>query len=74
LRPSAPLRLFIRQGLPHESRVKHYFHGPTTATQSDVVLGEGAAMLFVPAAEVLNRPFAPGSAEVIARFLNQRRA
>jgi 8-oxo-dGTP diphosphatase len=69
LRPSAPLSLFTRQELPAQSRVKNYFFGPTTAAQSDVVLGEGAAMLFVPADEVLARPFTPGSAEVIEQFL-----
>lgn len=69
LRPSAPLALFMRQELPEQSRVKNYFYGPTTAAQSDVVLGEGAAMLFIPADEVLARPFTPGSAEVIERFL-----
>lgn len=65
---SAPLRLFVQQELPSEGRVKNYFYGPTAAIQSDVVLGEGAAMLFIPAAEVLNRPFTPGTAEVISRF------
>ncbi|AEV88837.1 RNA pyrophosphohydrolase [Actinoplanes sp. SE50] len=69
LQADEPLRLFERQELPAEGRVKYYFHGHTAATQADVVLGEGAAMLFVPAAEVLDRPFTPGSAEVIARFL-----
>ncbi|MFI6075095.1 NUDIX domain-containing protein [Actinoplanes sp. NPDC051343] len=69
LRPSAPLTLFTRQELPAQSRVKNYFFGRTTAGQSDVVLGEGAAMLFVPADEVLARPFTPGSAEVIEQFL-----
>jgi 8-oxo-dGTP diphosphatase len=69
LRPSAPLTLFARQELPAQSRVKNYFYGPTTAAQSDVVLGEGAAMLFIPADEVLARPFTPGSAEVIDQFL-----
>jgi 8-oxo-dGTP diphosphatase len=69
LRPAAPLALFMRQELPAQSRVKNYFYGPTTAAQSDVVLGEGAAMLFIPADEVLARPFTPGSAEVIEQFL-----
>ena len=69
LRPDGPLRLFARQELPDQGRVKHYFYGTTSARQSDVVLGEGAAMLFVPAAEVLDRPFTPGSAEIIERFL-----
>jgi hypothetical protein len=57
----------VQQELPSEGRVKNYFYGPTAAIQSDVVLGEGAAMLFIPAAEVLNRPFTPGTAEVIER-------
>ena len=71
LRPDdGGLRLFVRQDLPEQQRVKHYFYGSTSARQSDVVLGEGAAMLFVPAAEVPARPFTPGSAEVIGRFLS----
>jgi 8-oxo-dGTP diphosphatase len=69
LTPSAPIRLYERQDLPAESRVKHYFYAPTTATQADVVLGEGAAMLFIPPAELLSRPFTPGTATTIERFL-----
>ncbi|WP_249999499.1 NUDIX domain-containing protein [Actinoplanes sp. M2I2] len=69
LRPSAPLRLYEAQELPAEGRVKHYFYAPTTASQSDVVLGEGAAMVFVPATEAPDREFTPGTAEMIARFL-----
>ena len=69
LRPSSPLRLFERQELPQQARVKNYFYAPTTAHQSDVVLGEGAAMLFIPAADALNRPLTPGTAETIGRFL-----
>ena len=64
-----PLRLFARQDLPEQQREKHYFFGVTSASQADVVLGEGAAMIFVPAGEVLDRPFTPGSAEIIERFL-----
>ncbi|MEU8815867.1 NUDIX domain-containing protein [Actinoplanes sp. NPDC048796] len=69
IRPSEPVRLFARQELPAENRVKNYFYAPTTATQSDVVLGEGAAMLFIPALEVPGRPFTPGTAEMVDRFL-----
>jgi hypothetical protein len=61
--------LFRRQELPAQDRVKSYFYAPTAAAQSDVVLGEGAAMLFIPAAEVLGRPFTPGTTEVITSFL-----
>lgn len=63
------LRLFAQQDLPEQNRVKYYFFGSTTARQDDVVLGEGAAMLFVPPGEVLGRPFTPGSTEMIERFL-----
>lgn len=69
LRPSVPLRLFASQPLPDDDRMKHYFYGPTTARQADVVLGEGAAMVFVPAAEVAGREFTPGTAGMIDRFL-----
>ncbi|MEU4160298.1 NUDIX domain-containing protein [Actinoplanes sp. NPDC026670] len=73
LRPDGRLRLFAEQELPaqgtHQGRLKSYFFGTTSAVQDDVILGEGAAMLFIPAAEVLDRPFTPGSAEIIARFL-----
>ncbi|WP_433792381.1 NUDIX domain-containing protein [Actinoplanes sp. CA-252034] len=73
IRPDGPLRLFARQELPaqgsHQGRVKNYFYGTTSAGQDDVVLGEGAAMVFISAAEVLDRPFTPGSAEIIERFL-----
>ncbi|HWS36066.1 MAG TPA: NUDIX domain-containing protein [Actinoplanes sp.] len=69
LRPDEPLRLFARQELPEQNRTKNYFYGPTSACQEDVVLGEGAAMVFIPAAEALDRPLTPGTAEIIERFL-----
>ena len=69
LRPDVPVRLYASQELAAEGRMKHYFYAPTGAAQSDVVLGEGAAMLFVPAAEVPAREFTPGTAEMIGRFL-----
>ena len=69
LRPAAPLQLFAVQENATEGFVKHYFCGPTTALQSDVVLGEGAAMVFVPASEVPAREFTPGTAEMAGRFL-----
>jgi 8-oxo-dGTP diphosphatase len=69
IRPSVPVRLFARQELAGEGRVKNYFYAPTDAVQADVVLGEGAAMVFVPAAEAPERPFTPGTAEMMSRFL-----
>ncbi len=68
LRPETPLRLYAVQELP--DRVKHYFCGATTARQEDIVLGEGAALVFTTPAEVLDgRPYTPGTADVLARFL-----
>ncbi|MFC8617871.1 NUDIX domain-containing protein [Micromonospora purpureochromogenes] len=70
LRPDGELRLFASQELPELDRVKHYFCAATRARQEDVVLGEGAAMLFVPPGEVLDgRPYTPGTVEVLTRFL-----
>ncbi|MEV1132153.1 NUDIX domain-containing protein [Agromyces sp. NPDC049794] len=70
LRPSGALALFAVQEVPEVGRVKHYFCGATRARQEDVVLGEGAAILFLPPGDVLDgRPYTPGTAEVLARFL-----
>ncbi|SBT42387.1 NUDIX hydrolase [Micromonospora auratinigra] len=70
LRPEAPLRLFAVQELAETQRIKHYFYGPTTARQEDVVLGEGAAIVFTPPAEVLDgRPYTLGTIDVLTRFL-----
>ena len=69
LRADGELRLFERQELPEQQRTKHYFYGATSARQENVVLGEGAAMVFIPADEVLEREFTLGSAEMIERFL-----
>jgi 8-oxo-dGTP pyrophosphatase MutT (NUDIX family) len=70
LRPEDRLRLFEIQPLPAQDRVKHYFYGATSATQDDVVLGEGAAMVFASPAEALDgRPYTPGTADALARFL-----
>ncbi|HEX6969693.1 MAG TPA: NUDIX hydrolase [Micromonosporaceae bacterium] len=69
LRADDGLRLFARQQLSDPHRIKTYFYGSTKARQEDVVLGEGAAMVFVRAEEVLAREFTPGSAEMITRFL-----
>ncbi|MET7669520.1 NUDIX hydrolase [Micromonospora luteifusca] len=70
LRADGPLRPIAVQPHPELGRVKHYFLGSTRARQEDVVLGEGAAMVFVPGDEVLNgRPWTPGTVEVLTRFL-----
>ncbi|PWR13238.1 RNA pyrophosphohydrolase [Micromonospora acroterricola] len=70
LRADGPLRPYAVQPLPELGRVKHYFVGSTRARQEDVVLGEGEAMVFVPADQVLDgRPYTPGTVEVLTRFL-----
>lgn len=70
LRPDDGLALFETQHLPQRSRIKHYFYGSTSATQDDVVLGEGAAVVFVPATDIFDgRPYTPDTADVLARFL-----
>lgn len=70
LHPDGDLVLFARQELPEFGRVKHYFCGSTSASQDDVVVGEGAAIVFVPPDQLHDgRPFTPGTAEVLARFL-----
>ncbi|MFR9778085.1 NUDIX domain-containing protein [Micromonospora sp. MS34] len=70
LRPTTPLRPYAVQELPDVDRVKHYFYAPTCARQEDVVVGEGAAIVFTALAQVLDgRPYTPGTAEVLTRFL-----
>jgi 8-oxo-dGTP diphosphatase len=65
-----PLVLFERQVVPEHGREKTYFFGSTVATQSDVVLGEGAAMVFTRPSELLDqRVYTPGTREVLTRFL-----
>jgi len=65
------LYLFERRVSPTAEEITTYFYGTTSAVQADVVVGEGAAMLFVAAQDVLRgRRFPPGIAEVLARFLD----
>ncbi|MEW2385187.1 NUDIX domain-containing protein [Micromonospora sp. NPDC047707] len=71
LSPAGPLRLFGRQELPERGLTKHYFCGATRARQEDVVLGEGAAIVFLTVDEVRDgRPYTPGTADMLARFLD----
>ncbi|KOX04826.1 RNA pyrophosphohydrolase [Micromonospora sp. NRRL B-16802] len=70
LRADAPLRPLAVQSMPELNLEVHYFLGATRARQEDVVLGEGAAMVFVPGDEVLDgRPYTPGTVEVLTEFL-----
>lgn len=57
----------FESGFPHTVTV-HVFHGTTNASQSDVVLGEGRAMVFVPADEVLDRDLAVTSAMILPLY------
>jgi 8-oxo-dGTP pyrophosphatase MutT (NUDIX family) len=52
---------------------RYFFCGSTAASQDEVVLGEGEAMLFLTPAEILDgRPFTPGTREVVASFLDSK--
>jgi 8-oxo-dGTP diphosphatase len=51
----------------------HAFCGRTDATQSDVVLGEGIAMVFVPAALAMDRDLAVSAAFLVPMFLSSTR-
>ncbi|MGI5174778.1 NUDIX hydrolase [Dactylosporangium sp. CA-152071] len=55
-------------GFPHTVTV-HVFHGTTDATQRDVVVGEGRAMVFVPREQLLNRDLAVTTATVLPLHL-----
>ena len=57
------------EGFPHTVTV-HVFHGTTDATQEDVVLGEGRAMVFVPRDKVLDRELAVSTAVVLSRHFD----
>jgi 8-oxo-dGTP pyrophosphatase MutT (NUDIX family) len=66
----APLQQFLRQEVPDIGRVKHYFWGTTGAADDDIVVGEGAAIIFVAPSEALDgRPLTPGTEEALRHFL-----
>lgn len=70
LTAEAPLEPFLRQELPDVGRVKHYFWGRTRAGDEDIVVGEGAAIIFVTLDESLDgRPLTPGTEEALRQFL-----
>jgi 8-oxo-dGTP diphosphatase len=50
----------------------HAFCAATTARQEDVVLGEGQAMVFLPAAEALARDLGATAAVLLPMFLGSR--
>ncbi|GGM88387.1 NUDIX domain-containing protein [Dactylosporangium sucinum] len=47
----------------------HVFYGPTDATQDDVVLGEGQAMVFLTPDEILVRDLGVTAARLLPGFL-----
>ena len=47
----------------------HAYWGGTDATQDDVVLGEGQAMVFIPRDQVLDRELSVASSLVLRRAL-----
>jgi 8-oxo-dGTP diphosphatase len=67
------LRLFWRGTKPGTKRVELWaYHGVTGATQDDVVLGEGQAMVFLPPEEALARDLATSASVVLPGFLASR--
>ncbi len=68
------LRLFWRGlapvgGVPGTVGEFSIFYASTSATDADVVCGEGAAMRFVDRADVLTLEFGRADAEIVRRFL-----
>lgn len=55
-------------GFSHTVTV-HVFHGTTDASQQDVVVGEGRAMVFVPREKLLDRDLAVTTAAVLPLYL-----
>jgi 8-oxo-dGTP diphosphatase len=65
------LTLFERQDLPEFGLVKTYLYGTTGASQDDVVLGEGAAMIFLTADEIFDgRIYTPTTVDTLRRFMS----
>jgi 8-oxo-dGTP pyrophosphatase MutT (NUDIX family) len=64
------LDLWWRGLKPGSSRVEVWaYHGVTAATQEDVVLGEGQAMVFLPPDELSARELATTAALLVPGFL-----
>ncbi len=69
---TGPLALFMRMPRPHPRNPRltwYVFYAPTEARESDVILGEGQALRFVPAHEVLGLDLHPAAATVLTAFL-----
>lgn len=49
---------------------RYAFYASTTATQADVVLGEGQAMLFLPVSEIKTKDLSPSSVALFAAFFD----
>ena len=47
----------------------HVFAAPTSAGDADIVVGEGADIVFVPPAEVAGLDLAPSAARILPEFL-----
>jgi 8-oxo-dGTP pyrophosphatase MutT (NUDIX family) len=71
LRADAGLTLFERLELPDLGIAKTYFYGTTGASQQDVVIGEGADMLFLRADEIFDgRVYTPTTLDTLRRFMS----
>jgi 8-oxo-dGTP diphosphatase len=71
LRPEGELTLYERLELPDLGIAKSYFYGTTSASQHDVVIGEGAAMVFLRADEIFDgRIYTPTTLDTLRRFMS----
>ncbi|RKR89765.1 ADP-ribose pyrophosphatase YjhB (NUDIX family) [Micromonospora pisi] len=68
LRVDGPLELFWSERTDDTSYSSVYY-APTRARQDEVVLGEGAAMVFLSPEEIVDLPMTPVSGPVVRRFL-----
>jgi 8-oxo-dGTP pyrophosphatase MutT (NUDIX family) len=72
LEVAGPLTLFMRFPRPHPKNPHltwYVFYAPTEARETDLVLGEGQALRFVPAEEVPGLALHPTAATVLTAFL-----
>ncbi|WP_329106541.1 NUDIX hydrolase [Micromonospora sp. NBC_01699] len=69
LRVDGGLELFWHGPAPNDDGYWYTFYAPTLARQDEVVLGEGAAMVFLSPADLLDRQMPLGVANVVRRFL-----
>ena len=71
---AGPIRLYTKRNRPSVTTADgevemHAFYGPTEATQDDIVLGEGQAMVFLTPEEALGKDLGVSAALLLPPFL-----